>query len=267
MSTPLITFSYRGTNLGDDMQTLAAMELMPPGSQPAFVERDSLGKTALAGKLLLNGWWTHDADNAWPPPQQVDAMPVAMHIAERARSRFTRPDSLRWLHDHQPIGARDVETLAWLESLGIDAYWSGCLTLGLQRPDVPRGEETVIVDLPPDLRHAVAGRVHRETHRTRLGADHAARRAECRRLLAVYAAAKLVVTKRLHCALPCVAIGTPVVLVGDCNRFAGFESILRIVPADAKAVREAIDAGRFTPGAGIMQRFADTRERCREFLR
>lgn len=39
--------------------------------------------------------------------------------------------------------------------------------------------------------------------------------AYARRLLARYASARLVVTSRIHCALPCLALGTPVIFIND----------------------------------------------------
>jgi exopolysaccharide biosynthesis predicted pyruvyltransferase EpsI len=43
--------------------------------------------------------------------------------------------------------------------------------------------------------------------------DPLARLAAAERLLEVYARAEMVVTTRLHCALPCLALGTPVLFM------------------------------------------------------
>ena len=52
-----------------------------------------------------------------------------------------------------------------------------------------------------------------------------------------YAKAKLVVTTRIHCALPCLALGTPVILVNssyDDKRFDGLYNLLNTVGKNKK---------------------------------
>lgn len=62
--------------------------------------------------------------------------------------------------------------------------------------------------------HLVVGRVQQELVRAGETSARTERRlVEARNLLSRYARAKLVVTSRLHGALPCVALGTPVILI------------------------------------------------------
>lgn len=223
-----LAFSYRGTNLGDDIQTIAALRFLK--GEPSFIERDSLANTKEEGRLILNGWWSHDPFGAWPPPEGVRALPVSMHITPRARLRFANNDSLDWFRNNGPVGARDLETLAWMRSVGIDAYWSGCLTLTIQRPDVPNGDKVLLVDLKkPHIRavEEAIGPCEHLTHSTPI-TDPKERQEAAQSLLRTYASAELVVTTRLHVALPCAAMGTPVVLVGDNIRFAGLDRTLRM---------------------------------------
>jgi hypothetical protein len=54
-------------------------------------------------------------------------------------------------------------------------------------------------------------------------------------LLKKYAEARAVVTSRLHCALPCLALGTPVLFIenaSDSYRFDGLRDLLRRATAD-----------------------------------
>lgn len=230
----ILNLRYRGTNLGDDVQTIAAMDLNPGDTFPVFVERDSLGLYEGSGKLVLNGWWSHDAENAWPPPPQVKGLPVSMHIAPKARPRFARKDSLEWFKANGPVGARDLETLHWLKSIGVDAYWSGCLTLTLKRKRLPTIMRPVLVDLAPSLVSKLdwLGEHMKATHKTsEKDMLHKSRLHEAEARLILYSSARLVVTSRLHVALPCLAIGTPVVLVGESIRFHGFEKVLPIATA------------------------------------
>lgn len=57
--------------------------------------------------------------------------------------------------------------------------------------------------------------------RERLFADEKSKLAYCRSLLQRYAEAKFCVTCRIHCALPCVAMGTPVVFVESKDKDVG----------------------------------------------
>ena len=70
------------------------------------------------------------------------------------------------------------------------------------------------------------------THRYSLGLTHNERFEEAENLLKKYATAKLVITTRIHCALPCLALGTPVILVVpkyDKERFDGLFQLFNIV--------------------------------------
>jgi len=67
------------------------------------------------------------------------------------------------------------------------------------------------------------------THQDGTTTPSAARARRAERLLSLYAQARSVVTSRLHCALPCLAFGTPVLLVTssrDTDRFTGLDQLL-----------------------------------------
>jgi hypothetical protein len=180
-------------------------------------------------KTILNGWFMHDPV-FWPPHPAIQPLPVAMHFAEPGVSRLQRWKSSpldqmlggaggEWLRRWGPIGARDLWTLDALEARDIPAWHSGCLTLTLPERNVPRGDVVVACDLPDDalaaLRRQTGAPLLTVSH---LGGEHFAhddqvRAAEC--LLDAYARAAAVVTTRIHCALPCLALGTPVLLLHD----------------------------------------------------
>ena len=271
-------FSYHTTNLGDDIQTLAAVQYLPRVDY--WIDRDwvaTLGaRTREPVCLIANGWYMHSTavvwvnrahqvlntrfrgnrrlaawaqrlrtvawkmPYAWPPPANAEALLISMHIADLGRSVETMlsEKSLAYMRGRGAVGCRDEATLARLRAAGLEAYFSGCLTLTLQRPDVPRGDEIIFVDVPGvtgiDSR-PLAGmpdedrkRVGFETHFTRLirrGPRHQVARALLRR----YAAAQLVVTSKLHCAMPCLALGTPVLFVTRDPEDPRFQGLLPFV--------------------------------------
>jgi hypothetical protein len=132
------------------------------------------------------------------------------------------------------VGARDLETRQMLKSRGVPSYFSGCLTLTLEpKPGVARDDYIAAVDLPVQVRDKLRKLTDRPvktiTHLDASGSfEQRMQRAEG--LLDTYQRAHYVITSRLHCALPCLALGTPVLLIDtaeDRYRFSGLHQLLR----------------------------------------
>ena len=125
---------------------------------------------------------------------------------------------------HAPIGCRDEYTLRVMRQAGIEAYLSGCLTITLQRRrPAPNASRIFLVDAPQGvLEHVpthLRGRIEQLTHEVEVSeadlaaAGAGATRRHAQALLDRYAdEAALVVTARLHCAAPCMAMGIPTVM-------------------------------------------------------
>jgi len=224
-------------NLGDDIQTLAALQFM--GEDVTFVPRDQLGLVTDPGKVLLNGWWSHDPASSFPP--KIDALPISMHLCQKFRDEVK---DLSWFATRKTY-ARDIDTANWLRSLGFDAEFIGCLSLTFPVANVERRTKLLFVD----TRHAPSSRCSfMLTHLdpVNLELPYVIRHREARQLLDLYAQADLVITSRLHCALPCVAMGVPVVCITkeDDPRFTGMQRFITIC-ADKNLVA-AIDREKQT---------------------
>jgi hypothetical protein len=225
-----LAFIYpRSSNLGDDIQTLAALQFMP---NAAFVDRDKLSTIRLDGKVILNGWWTHDPINAFPPRDNLDCLAISMHINQKARQQFEKEK--QWFEGRKVL-ARDQDTNDFLKSIGVDSEFGGCLTLTLPRNEPKTRTGFYIVDAPDVKIHGI-----RMTHKTVTIHSHQKRRKDAQALLDTYQGAELVITKRLHCALPCAAMGTPVILIGNNPRFTGMDKFVTIVKT-ADQVEGAIE--------------------------
>jgi hypothetical protein len=143
--------------------------------------------------------------------------------------------SLEYLQVHAPIGTRDLWTLELLRAKNVEAYFSGCMTLTFGTGQAqPRHDYVCAVDLSEPaltrLRELVRSRVVVTTHADPTPASFADRSRRAKRLLSIYAHVKCVVTSRLHCALPCLALQTPVLLVisaQDTYRFSGLNDLVR----------------------------------------
>ncbi len=262
----LFTYAY-STNLGDDIQSLAASQFLP--RVDLLLERDRLHWYSNRPDtfVIFNGWFTHQP--VWPPPDAVH--PLFLSFFANDPRRLLHSSHARFFRRHQPIGCRSQETVRAFRDLGVNAYFSGCLTLTLKRPGVERADDICVVDLHPefqnliplDLRssivhvsHELPGASVRELCMRAMqlglrGANkltsaapdagyirarlyrrlHSYRAQRASELLQTYAQVRLVLTSRLHCALPCLALGTPVIFLrrdAKTNpRFAGLSDLLR----------------------------------------
>lgn len=222
--------SYPGIeNLGDVMQSRAARRFLP--RVDGLIERERLSTRQHDGpiKLIMNGWFMHDA-RQWPPHPSIDPLLVSMHFVESrparvrkwiksSRERMLSGEGAEFLRRHGPVGARDPVSCEALLAKGIPAYHSGCLTLTLRHErNEKRGEYLVACDLAPQelaaLRGIAAGReIICITHLGGDVMDQQQQEQAVEQLLDLYAGAAAVVTTRIHAAQPCLAIGTPVLLV------------------------------------------------------
>jgi hypothetical protein len=228
MNYGLLTYT-RTRNVGDDIQSIAAWQFLP--KLDALADRDFLSefRPSSPTKLIINGWFSHR-------PMQFDAheavipLFISMHINANAQVSYARrafTDVIRQtrrvrdlLRRHGPVGARDKPTHDFLRSVGIPSYLSGCLTLTLNRaPDVTRCDNIVLVDVPS----AIAERVRSLTERPILELKHVLDKFErppqsfaiAEQALLNYQRAHLIITTRLHVALPSLAFGVPVFLIRD----------------------------------------------------
>lgn len=242
--------NYRGTgNIGDEIQTVSALRFIP--RVDAWVDRERLDEFARwrTHKIILNGWFLHSPYH-WPPSSTLDPLFISFHLTRETvslqnpngispSSTVLSAEGIQYLRHHQPIGARDIETLERLRAVGIEAYFSGCLTLTLEPQEIVRQRHGVVA---VDVSDRIFEHISRHHYRPIARLTHvdnetigAARFDKARGLLRCYASARAVVTSRLHCALPCLALGTPVLLVEtapDAYRFSGLRELLRTASED-----------------------------------
>ncbi|GAA3935393.1 hypothetical protein GCM10022230_00530 [Pseudoclavibacter caeni] len=230
--TSFAVMAYNTTNIGDDVQSVAAEAYLPEGTGKTYVYRDEIandgGWSSDMDKIkLIGNAWYGGKRFSWPPAQQYDFLPIAMHIEygnSIVRKRFEKEQSLKYVKGIGALGARDLSTLKYLRSLGLNAYFSGCLTLTLQRISTLRKQPFgVTVDVDKDVANAISQSASKDV--IRLSANVPAMKNTQRRmriartLLGIYQSASFVVTSRIHVMLPCLALGTPVVFVPRGNMF------------------------------------------------
>lgn len=223
-------FSYPGlVNLGDAIQSVAARRFLP--RVDLRIPRERVSQPPEGGgpiRLIANGWFMHDA-RRWPPHPAIEPLLISMHFADHDFGRFQRwrakpLDRLLagagadYLRARGPVGARDPFTAEQLNRCSIPNYHSGCLTMTLRRDDERAREDFIVAcDLAPAelevLRRKTRRRVVVVTHIGAPVTDPLAHEAEAEAMLTLYSCATAVVTTRVHAALPCLGLETPVLLL------------------------------------------------------
>jgi len=269
MKNALLVYSHPNGNIfniGDYVQSIAARQFLP--TVDYYLDRERLNEpVGDEVRLIMNGWFMHRPEN-WPPSFEIKPLFVAFHLNKLVEKEMLTKEGVQYLKAHEPIGCRDHHTVSLLMERGIDAYFSGCLTLTLGKTY----KHTVVSDAPiylTDLNStlqrnikfkincaiAITTKLHLlkkiyarmlecgitkniiriaalyVTYRSVisddvfLSAQYREQEIEDRyesddekfryadKLLQDYSKARYVVTSRIHCALPCLAMGTPVAFI------------------------------------------------------
>lgn len=254
-------------NVGDYIQSLAAQGFV--GDNNVFINREEASKySGDEIKLIMNGWFTHTKNNDWIPSDKIYPLFISFHLNSSAMNTILNNEGKDYLKKHQPIGCRDQYTAKILNKNGIEAYFSGCLTLTLDRYKINNIERKGIYIVDPlynypsfnylknhprgVFRYLVNGNIFKlnkiKKHMAGIFSESLLDQAEyinqvisgkgmthrqkfeiADSLLRKYATAKLVITSRIHCALPCLAMGTPVIYINGFDNFVDtcrFDGIL-----------------------------------------
>lgn len=222
---------YKGTsNIGDDIQLYAAMRFLPQVDY--IIEREAMdsfvSKNHEKVKAIMNGWYFHKAES-WPPTPFIKPKTLSMHFTNNMMIdgwSAKYPEVFdgygkKFFKDHEPIGCRDTHTVHLMEQLGVEHYFSSCLTTTLSLKQKKKVEDVIYaVDVDDEVLHYIeehtSSKVISLTHvMTKEDQEQSfeERMKKVEELLLKYQNAKMVVTSRLHVALPCLALETPVLLI------------------------------------------------------
>lgn len=145
--SPPLTWQ-RGKNIGDYIQSLAQEQYWD--KIDCYVYRDWMKTFCSKEKvnLIMNGWFMWNADQ-FPPSDSINPFFISFHLSPSISDKILSNDeALAYLKKHEPIGCRDIDTQKMLESKGIQAYFSGCLTttLGLKYHHEKKTESVLFVE-------------------------------------------------------------------------------------------------------------------------
>lgn len=211
---------FKSFNIGDDIQSIAAARLLP--RLDGFLARDHLDKVMEPCIVSMNGFFMGEPN--WPPSPYVIPIFFAFHIAPNWEKVICSSDGIRYLKEHQPIGCRDRGTVDILKKYGVDAYYSGCVTLTFDRRDESpkNGHVFIVGGASKGFLQVVPKAIRNDAFLVNQSKielpyfPHSTKQEMARQLLNTYREkAKLVITSKIHCAMPCLAMGIPVIFLYD----------------------------------------------------
>lgn len=256
-------------NIGDYIQALASSQFLP--HIDGFIQREELKDyNGEECTVIMNGWYMHNTQQ-WPPSPKIHPLYIATHFNTLAKNVLFSQTSIRYLKQYEPIGCRDLYTKELLIKNGIDAYFSGCMTLTLgnkykvcekekkcyfvdpyfdtqwnlfsilynfiylishwtpiniiskKYPENKKGlrKKMILTTFYREYKHIFSKEIlinaeyicqQNKYYKEHFHNDEE-RLLEAERLIKKYAKAQFVVTSRIHCALPCLGLETPVIYI------------------------------------------------------
>ncbi|XP_064387642.1 uncharacterized protein LOC135335898 isoform X2 [Halichondria panicea] len=211
--------SVKTANVGDEIQDFPGLQFLP--FMDTFLDRDNIIATTKkdqAVTVFFNAWWG-DGRASWPPPPNVHPLLVSIHIHLRMAAQWRK--NVAYTMERAPIGCRDTGTLKMLTDLHVPAYFSGCMTLMLQVKSKKKTNEIFIVDVKEEYFQMLPKKIRDRGIRVKHNLEGKARTISQGRftvafdIIERYSRAKLIITQRIHSALPCVGMGTPVIFINS----------------------------------------------------
>lgn len=225
-------------NFGDDIQSYAAAALLPHIDY--IIDREHLAdfKSDNGEKVyvIMSHWYAWHKFN-WPPSEYIVPLFVGFHYTNNTanlfniipmKTEFISGIGKEYLKGYEPVGCRDSHTCNFLSDLGVDTYFSGCITLTLPKMEIHEKEQRRYI-CAVDLDEKVVKKLKNALENTEIelvevthhvdyrysDADWNERADVVREKLTIYQNAMCVFTRRLHCMLPCFAMEVPVVFIAD----------------------------------------------------
>ena len=249
MKYGIISYDYT-TNLGNEIQSIAARRFLPQVNYYIEHEKLHLFNEESNVKTIMNGYYL-DCKNAWPPSENINPLLISMHFNTNdfTKDVILKEESIEYLSNYGPVGCRDLNTLNFLQNHDIDSYFSGCLTLTLENNnlELENNEKYIILNTNQNdklysfLKNKTNMKIY-SIHQNisfkemfyELSSMHSCKEKffVAENLLKIYENAFCVITDRLHASFPSIALKTPVILLKndeklfDLERFEGLSDYI-----------------------------------------
>ncbi len=218
-------------NIGDDVQAYVTKRFLPRVDY--YIDRNHIDEFIPEKEeqvaTIINGWFLQYTLN-WPLSPYIKPLPVSMHFTYKDwfwdttdRAYHLQGYGLEYLKSIEPIGCRDSHTMNLLKDKGVKTEYTGCMTLTLEKFEgIEKQDYICAVDVSDEVVEQIRKTTDMEvkvvTHT--VPEDYHTlsweqRMENVEKLLKLYQGARAVVSYRLHCALPCLALGTSVILLNE----------------------------------------------------
>lgn len=212
-------------NIGDDIQSYAQSQFLPHIDY--VIDREQIDSFVPDNNeivnCIMNAWWLNKRTN-WPPSPYINPLPVSMHMRNTEEDSPTYLDGMgmQWFKKYEPIGLRDDLVKKYLDEAGVKNYQSGCMTLTIKKnPKLKTKPYICVNDIDEELLKKLKEFTNIEIKIMKhdINPQETAkltweeRKKRVQKLLDTYQQAICVITSRLHCTLPCLALEVPVLLI------------------------------------------------------
>ena len=161
--------------------------------------------------LIMNGWHRRNNEQ-WPPNAKICPLFIAFHIRLKACPYILNKNSLEYFKNNEPIGCRDPFTNNLLNKNGIKSFETNCLTLTLNKINTPYTGKIYVSSRDREIEKYIPNHIKYDYINHYSNTSNFEQNMElAKKLLIKYSGAKLVITTFLHCALPCIGMGIPVI--------------------------------------------------------
>jgi hypothetical protein len=195
--------------------------------------------------VLCFGWFMHalfKMRHGFPLHRNLRPIFVSFHCNKR---ELLTPEAVEYLKRYGPVGCRDWTTVYLLLSLGVPAFFSGCLTTTINTvfPDLtagpPRDAPVAYVDAPGEVPEGAITYRHSDGEVRRR--SFVANVYEGLELLETYRRRHSgIVTSRLHCYLPTRSIGMDVDFRPKNRADVRFDGLIDISDAAFDGIRHGL---------------------------
>ena len=211
--------TFSSNNIGDEIQSIAVKQHIKDNN---FIVLDRENLNIYDGDeciLVTNGWFQNFPEN-FPFNKKIHPIFFGFHIAEKSIPFYK--NYISYFKKYEPIGSRDFETSNILKSWGVRSYVSGCATMTFKnRLSGSQQNKIFLVDIDQKTLKidALDDKIIKNSHQ--LGVKYIPpeiKIAIAEKLIDFYRDnASYVITSRIHCAMPCFAMGIPTIYCGINN--------------------------------------------------
>lgn len=224
---------------------MAALQYLPKNCTPLFIDRDNVENYNLSNHIFIfmNGWNILQKGN-----RRTSNFLIPIYLSYHINNgEHIDNITINNLKKYEPIGCRDIYTKNILKKNGIDAFFSSCLTTTLDidytNINIERTNEIIFIDYrfgqypkADNFIKSLKGynfiNITHISHMYKLSKYSQLERFQyAKKLLDRYAKAKLVISTRIHGALPCLALRTPIIFINKKYdiRYPGLYELLNTI--------------------------------------